>query len=117
MNRFKTMLDAGLVVGAGSDSTVTPLDPFLQMAALREHHVLEERLDGLTALRCHTLGAQSLSRSEYTLGTLSAGKRADLAWVDRDPSQTPASELASTEVIGTWVRGVRVWPPEKAEGD
>jgi predicted amidohydrolase YtcJ len=117
MNRFKTMLDAGLAVGAGSDSTVTPLDPFLQMTALREHHVLEERLDGLTALRCHTLGAQSLSRSEYTLGTLSAGKRADLAWVDRDPSRTPASELASTEVIGTWVRGVRVWPPEEAEGD
>jgi predicted amidohydrolase YtcJ len=115
MNRFKTMIGAGLVVGAGSDSTVTPLDPFLQMAALREHHVEGERLDGLSALYCHTLGAQRLARSEGVLGTIEPGKRADLALLSRDPAVTPTGELDSIEVLGTWVRGARVWPPGAAE--
>jgi predicted amidohydrolase YtcJ len=115
MNRFKTMLESGLVVGAGSDSAVTPLDPFLQMAALREHHLPEQRMGGLDALRCHTLGSQSLSASETVLGTISPGRFADLALLGADPAATPAAELGSIEVLGTWVRGVRVWPPEDAE--
>jgi predicted amidohydrolase YtcJ len=117
MNRFKTMLEAGLVVGAGSDSTVTPLDPFLQMAALREHHLPEQRVDALDALRCHTLGAQRLSRSEYVVGTIEDHRFADLALLSRDPAETPSDELGSIEVLGTWVRGIRVWPPEDAEAD
>jgi predicted amidohydrolase YtcJ len=117
MNRFKSMMAAGLIVGAGSDSTVTPLDPFLQLRALRLHHLPEERLDGLAALRTHTLGSQSLTRSEHLLGSIERGKLADLALLDRDPAVTEPDELESTEVLGTWVRGSRVWPPADAERD
>lgn len=117
MNRFKTMVDTGLTVGAGSDSTVTPLDPFLQMAALREHHVAGEQIDGLSALSCHTLGAHALSRSESLLGTIEPGKRADVALLSRDPATTPSDELDHIEVLGTWIRGTRVWPPAGAEAD
>jgi predicted amidohydrolase YtcJ len=117
MNRFKSMLDAGLVVGAGSDSTVTPLDPFLQMASLREHHLETERLDALTALRLHTIGAHSLTRSEHLVGTLAPGMRADFALLDRDPVAVDAESLLDTEVAGAWVAGVRVWPPEAAESE
>jgi predicted amidohydrolase YtcJ len=111
------MMAAGLIVGAGSDSTVTPLDPFLQLRALRLHHLPEERLDGLAALRTHTLGSQSLTRSEHLLGSIERGKLADLALLDRDPAVTEPDELESTEVLGTWVRGSRVWPPADAERD
>jgi predicted amidohydrolase YtcJ len=115
MNRFNSMIEAGLVVGAGSDSTVTPLDPFLQMSALRNHHLPGEQIDGLAALRAHTLGAHSLSRSEAVVGTIEPGKRADLAILDQDPVATPALKLQSIEVLGTWATGVRVWPPDQAE--
>jgi predicted amidohydrolase YtcJ len=111
------MLFGGLVVGAGSDSTVTPLDPLLQMAALREHHLVEERVDGLTALRCHTLGSHTLSRSEYLLGTIGRAKRSDLVLLSGDPADTPAHDLGSIDVLGTWIRGTRVWPPGDAEAD
>jgi predicted amidohydrolase YtcJ len=117
MNRFKTMLEAGLVLGAGSDSTVTPLDPFLQMAALREHHLTTERVDGDTALRLHTTGSHALTRSENVVGTLAPGMRADMALLDRDPVSSPIDALLATEVAGTWICGTRVWPPELAESE
>jgi predicted amidohydrolase YtcJ len=117
MNRFKSMLDAGMVVGAGSDSTVTPLDPFLQMASLRGHHLEAERLDALTALRLHTIGSHALTRSEHVVGTLAPGMRADLALLDRDPVAVDAESLLDTEVAGNWVAGIRVWPPEAAESE
>ena len=117
MNRFKAMLNAGLVVGAGSDSTVTPLDPFLQMAALREHHVPEERLGPRVALMLHTYGGQALMRgvSAETRGAIHAGRRADLAWLDRDPVTSSVEGLLETTVRGTWIGGRRVWPADEAE--
>ncbi|MGH2821225.1 MAG: amidohydrolase, partial [Actinomycetota bacterium] len=117
MNRFRTMAGAGLVVGAGSDSTVTPLDPFLQMAALREHHVEGERLGPLEALRMHTLGSHALAGGDGARGSIEAGKHADLALLDRDPLEVDTGALLATEVIGTWIEGRRVWPASEAEAD
>ncbi len=115
MNRFASMLNAGLLVGAGSDSTVTPLDPFLQLAAMREHHVVEERLGKIEALRLHTSGARALAEGPGLAGTVEAGAPADLVVVDRDPAEVDPDELVKTEVLGTWVGGRRVYPESEAE--
>ena len=115
MNRFKTMLRAGLTLAAGSDSTVTPLDPFLQMYALREHHVPEQRLDAETALRLHTRGPAEINGHGHLKGTIEAGLQADLALLDRDPITADSDELLVTSVLGTWIAGQRVWPKEEAE--
>jgi predicted amidohydrolase YtcJ len=115
MNRFGTMLEAGLLLGAGSDSTVTPLDPFLQMKALRAHHVPSESLGALEALRTHTVGGHALTNSDNYRGTIAAGRLADLAIVDRDPLEVDPDELTKTEVVGAWCLGTRVWPPAEAE--
>ena len=115
MNRFSTMLDAGMLLAAGSDSTVTPMDPFLQMAALREHHVESERCSPLEALRLHTIGAARLSDAHLVRSTLEVGMQADIAWLDRDPLDVDTHALLSTEVLGTWIAGARVWPESEAE--
>ena len=115
MNRFSSMLDAGMLLAAGSDSTVTPMDPFLQMAALREHHVESERCSPLEALRLHTIGAARLSDRHSLRSTLEAGMKADIAWLDRDPLDVGGEDLLGTEVLGTWVAGARVWPEAEAE--
>jgi predicted amidohydrolase YtcJ len=112
MNRFRSMAEAGLVVGAGSDSTVTPLDPFLQMAALRDHHVASERMSAEDALRMHCIGSRALGPSPDAAGRLREGSPADLAWLDRDPLEVDPDELLKTEVLGTWKSGRRVWPSE-----
>jgi predicted amidohydrolase YtcJ len=116
MNRFGSMLRAGLVIGAGSDSTVTPLDPFLQMASLRAHHRREERLGAEEALAAHTLGAHALAGNESTRGSIEPGKAADFAVLDRDPVAVDPDELLATEVLETWIRGRRVWPGEGSPG-
>jgi len=38
MNAFRSMLDRGVELGAGSDAPVTPLDPMLGVVALERHH-------------------------------------------------------------------------------
>lgn len=115
MNRFASMLEAGLLVGAGSDSTVTPMDPFVQLAALRTHHVDEESLGRIEALRLHTTGARALADGPSLGGSLEPGAPADLVWVDRNPAEVDPEELLKTEVLGTWIRGRRVWPLEDAD--
>ena len=115
MNRFKTMYDSGIELGIGSDSTVTPLDPFLQMRALRTHHLGSEQIDPVLALQLHTNGSHSLGGWPSDCGALDPDMRADLAWLDRDPVATPNEELDSISVRGTWRAGQRIWPVEDAD--
>lgn len=115
MNRFSSMLASGMLVGAGSDSTVTPMDPFLQLAALRSHHVADEQLGRVEALRLHTTGARAMANGPSLAGTLEPGAPADLAWLDRNPAEVDVDALTTTEVLGTWVLGARVWPEAEAE--
>ena len=115
MNRFTTMLEAGLLLGGGSDSTVTPMDPFLQMQALRDHHVSSERMSALEALRLHTIGPARIAGHHARKSTIEAKMEADLAWLDRDPLETAPGDLAAVEVVGTWIAGRRVWPTSVAE--
>jgi len=118
MNRFGSMVRAGLEVGAGSDSTVTPLDPFLQMASLRAHHVETESLDGLAALWAHTAGSFNLAPAGgRRRGLIDRGVQADLAWLDRDPVTCSPEDLEETSVRGTWIKGARVWPEADAESE
>lgn len=117
MNRFGTMLDRGLVVGAGSDSTVTPLDPFVQMRAMRGHHLADERLGRTLAIKMHTMSSRALAFGPGLDGTLEAGAVADIVALDRDLADTEIDDLTATEVLGTWAAGTQVWPPESAESD
>jgi hypothetical protein len=86
------------------------------MASLRDHHVPEERLDPETALRVHTAGSLSLS-GRPGQGPLVPGAAADLVLVDRDPVASSVDELPATEVLGTWIGGIRVWPDREREQD
>lgn len=114
MNRFGTMAGRGLRLGAGSDSTVTPLDPFLQMASLRGHHVEDERMDAAAALEMHTVGSRAMA-GDASAGVIAAGQGADLVVVDRDPLEVSTDDLTKTNVLGTWISGERVWPAGEAE--
>lgn len=115
MNRFGSMIDSGVVLGAGSDTTVTPLDPMLQMASLRTHHVDEESLGKTMALRAHTMGSRTLASGRTLDGTLEPGAVADLVVLDRDPIEGEVEDLLATQVLATWIGGRRVWPLDEAE--
>ncbi|MCG7300903.1 amidohydrolase [Brevibacterium ravenspurgense] len=61
------------------------------------------------ALRAHTLeGAISLGR-EAELGSLEEGKRADFAVLNANPLEAESADIASIQVLQTWVDGKPVF--------
>jgi predicted amidohydrolase YtcJ len=85
MNPFRSMLDRGVVLGAGSDAPVTDLDPWLAVDAMERHHAAAQRLGRVEAIRVHTVGSARLAHQEEKKGLLEPGYHADFAAYDADP--------------------------------
>lgn len=92
----------GLPLAFGSDSTVTPLDPWGAVHAA-EHHLGGRGLTRAAALAAHTLGGRFVAGQEAWVGTLGAGMRADLAVWDADPLAVP--DVRGLACLATLVRG------------
>jgi predicted amidohydrolase YtcJ len=104
---FKSMLQAGIHLAAGSDSPSD--DPStiegLWSAVSRPGLPTGENLTPSEALSCYTTGASYASFSENEEGTLDAGKWANMTIVDRDPFESAPEELRKLRVVQTIVRG------------
>jgi predicted amidohydrolase YtcJ len=85
MNPFRTMLDRGMEMGAGSDTPVTPLDPLRGVDAFERHHDPAQRLSRAEAIRVSTIGGARLVHQEGKKGALEPGSHADLVVWDEDP--------------------------------
>lgn len=128
MERFqplRKMIDAGLVVGGGSDHmqkigslrSVNPYNPWLGMwiAISRQCRFLEEPLhqeNGLTreeAIRLYTIENAKILFMEKETGSLEVGKRADFIILDRNPLECPENEIRDIQVQETWLNGVKVY--------
>jgi predicted amidohydrolase YtcJ len=92
MNPFRTLVERGVEVGAGSDSPVTPLDPMLSIASCEGHHDPSQRFSRFEAIRLHTLGGARLGHQEEKKGALGPGMHADLAAYDVDPLEAVSVE-------------------------
>ena len=104
---FKSMLQAGIHLAAGSDSPSD--DPStaegLWSAVSRPGLPTGENLTPSEALSCYTTGASYASFSENEEGTLDAGKWANMTILDRDPFESAPEELRKLRVVQTIVRG------------
>ena len=109
------MADAGLPVVLSSDAPVTTPDvPMACWAAetrtTSAGRVLGEacRITRRQAFEGYTRGgAHALRRDD--VGSLSAGRLADLAILDADPFEVATDRLPDVSVIGTWVDGRPAW--------
>lgn len=101
----RSLVQAGLLVGGGSDSTVTPMRPLLGVHAAVNHSNPAERIDPEQALRLFTLGAAGLAFEEQDKGSLSPGKLADLAVLEANPLEVGPFELKDIPVWMTVVGG------------
>ena len=117
---FKTLRDAGVRLGFGSDWPGTnaswyPADPILGIYAAVTRKTLdgkpeagwfpEERVDLETALGAYTVNNAWAAGEEAQKGSLAAGKLADLAVLDRDPFAIPPDALKKVKVLLTVVGG------------
>jgi hypothetical protein len=112
------MLDEGVTLAMGSDAPVSPLDPWLAMAAA-VHRSADEREpwhpeQALTP-------REALAASVDGQGTVAPGSRGDLVLLDDDPltpgagSAEQAARLRDMSVHATFVAG-RLVHGEIAEG-
>jgi predicted amidohydrolase YtcJ len=105
-NPFACLAEAGVPMAFGSDSTVTPLDPWGTVRAA-EHHLGGLGVPRLAALAAHTLGGRRVAHQDE-VGALRPGWRADLAVWDDDPLEVddPTSlRCLATVVAGRSVHG------------
>lgn len=106
MNACRTALDNGLQMGIHSDAPITPLAPMFTAWCAVNRLTYSGRVQGEyekisveDALYAITLGAAYTLKLDGEVGSIEAGKHADFAVLEDDP----------TEIGGDKLRDVRVW--------
>ncbi len=109
---FKTLLEAGVKVAAGSDCPVELMDPFqgIQDAVTRvtvngEVFIPEERVSVVQAIRMYTLDAAYGAFEEHIKGSIEPGKLADMIIVSDNPFDVPTNKISEIEVEQTIIGG------------
>jgi len=92
MNPFRAMAQAGVTLAFGSDSPVTPIDPWAGVRAAAWHRTASQRIPVAAAFDAHTRGGWRAAGHD-SAGWLAPGMPATYAvWEasgDRDPSGLP----------------------------
>ena len=114
--RYRSLLDAGVVVPGSSDR------PVVDGAPLRGIHDMvnrltdtgaacgaEEAVSGLEALTAYTHGSAYASHQEHERGTVAVGNLADLVVLSDDPATVDPTTIKDIEVLRTYLGGEEVW--------
>ena len=81
LNPFADLAGAGVPLAFGSDSPVTPFDPWGAVSAAVHHHEPSERISARAAFRAHTRGGWRAARLMHTGGgEIRLGAPASLAF-------------------------------------
>lgn len=102
---LKSLLEAGIRVAAGSDSTVTDLRPLLGIHAAVNHSRPEERVSVAEAIRMFTEGVAFSTFDERRRGRIATGFDADLTIADGDPFAIDPGTIADLRPVMTVVDG------------
>jgi predicted amidohydrolase YtcJ len=116
----RSYLDRGIVVTSSSDVTSTvSANPFASLYSLvtRKNRLGQviaphEAISRAQALRTYTSAGTWLTREEAIKGSLTVGKLADMAVLDRDYFSVPEEEIDDIQVDMTVVDGQVVWQRE-----
>jgi predicted amidohydrolase YtcJ len=116
---WRSLLDAGAVIAAGSDAPVEDLNPMLGLyaAVTRQDSAgmpaggwtPGQRMTRAEALASFTRHAAFASHAETLTGSIEAGKLADLVALSKDVMRVEAREILTTNVRMTIVGGEIVY--------
>jgi predicted amidohydrolase YtcJ len=116
---WRSLVDAGAHLANGSDFPVEPPDPLLGFhAAITRQDASGhppggwtpgERLTREEALRAFTLGAAFAAHAERDLGSIEAGKLADLVVLSADIMTIEPAAVLTTTVLRTMIAGETVY--------
>jgi len=117
---FRSLLDKGVRIAAGSDWTVAPLDPLAGIYAAVTRRTTdgknpdgwypEQKISLEEALRAYTTDGAYAEFAEGAKGAIKAGFLADLVILDRNLFEIPAENISDVRVKTTIVAGRTVFP-------
>ena len=100
-NPWRAMLREGVRLALGSDSPVTPFDPWAAVRAAVLHHDPDQRLDLAAAVAGHTVGGWAAAREDGG-GVLRVGGSATLAvWTGTDATPDGLPDVAGDGPLPT----------------
>jgi len=103
----------GVRFALSSDAPVAPPDPLRAVQAAVERRTVlgttlgpdELCVDVENALRAYTIDAAWACHADHLVGSIEAGKLADLVILSADPTSVPTPEIGSIAVEETWSAG------------
>jgi predicted amidohydrolase YtcJ len=115
----KTLLHNRAILALGSDYPVVELNPMIELyrAVTRVHNDgqpeggwnPEQKLSITEALHAYTYGSAYAAHRENELGSLEAGKLADIVVLDRNLFEIPSEDILKTKVLLTVMDGKVVY--------
>ena len=110
---YRLIVDSGIHVGAGTDSTVGhPMNPWYSIYymvtgknVLGDEINADQSISRLEALRLYTIGSAWFSHDENDLGTIEVGKHADFAVLSDDYFTVPEDRIPDLASVLTLVGG------------
>ena len=113
---FRTLTESGIVLAASSDAPVSAPSPLTAIHAAATRKTLtgevvgeSERLTAMRALEMHTINAAYATCEENEMGTITVGKRADLAVLSDDPTVIAPERLSDIRTTMTVLGGSVAW--------
>lgn len=106
---LRLMLDAGLCVGGGSDSDITPLDALLGIHAAVNQPYPENSVTPYEAVRMYTSEGARCGWEDEIKGKLVQGMQADLVILEDDPMTINPQKIKEIKVLGTVRKGDLVY--------
>jgi hypothetical protein len=114
-----SMVRTGAIVAAGSDWSVSSMNPLEGIQVAVTHRALDdstgalwepdERVDLPTILRAYTLGGAIASEQDSLTGSIAVGKAADLIVISEDLFILPVHHIARAHVLLTLLGGREVF--------
>lgn len=101
----RRLVDSGVLVAGGSDSSVTPLWPLLCVHSAVNHSNPAERIDVERALALVTTNAARIGFEENDKGSLEPGKLGDMVVLAEDPFEVEPGRIKDIGVEMTVVGG------------
>ena len=116
---YRSWMDQGLIVAGGEDGPIYSSDPFLSMyyAVTRRIHDdvylnPEQAVSVYEAVSMYTKNASFCAHEETRKGTITPGKYADFAVLDRDIFHISPEKLKDVKNTRTYLGGKLVWDGE-----
>lgn len=109
---IRRLIDAGLLVGGGTDGPVVPVDPFLSMWWMVTRDTLlgyvmgpDQAISAAEALELYTINNARIMGVADRRGSIEAGKLADLVILSQDIVEVEPDEIRNTRALLTMVGG------------